>query len=124
MIRASVPIEGIYDRFRIEQVITNLFTNAIKYGDNKEVIIDIEKQDSKIKVHFRDHGLGIAEENQSRIFDRFERVNNSEVKIKGLGLGLYITKQIIEAHQGHIRVQSKLGIGSTFTVELPLHFIN
>jgi signal transduction histidine kinase len=110
---------GIWDRFRIEQVVTNLITNALRYGAEKPIRIQVCVVGDKAKLVVRDEGLGIAEENQERIFQRFERaVSGNEVS--GLGLGLYIVRQILEAHKGSIKVESKLGQGATFIVELPL----
>lgn len=111
---------GEFDAFRIEQVINNLFTNSIKYGDNKPVEIIFNKLDKFVKITFKDQGIGIDKSDQERIFNRFERVKKNEKNIKGVGLGLYVTKQIIEAHQGTIQVSSQIGTGSTFEVILPL----
>jgi signal transduction histidine kinase len=106
------------DPFRIEQVILNLVTNAVKYGDGKSVTIRIFKDQKRVFLKVEDQGPGIAPEHQERIFERFERATNS-TRTSGLGLGLYISRQIVEAHGGSIRVESKLHRGSTFTVELP-----
>jgi signal transduction histidine kinase len=105
------------DRFRIEQVVTNLITNAAKYGAGTAVDISVGVTKTGALIRVKDQGMGIALEKQSRIFDRFERAISHE-KISGLGLGLYITRQIVEAHHGKILVQSAPGEGSTFTVEL------
>jgi len=110
---------GYWDRFRIEQVVTNLLTNAIRYGAGKPILVQVQLISNKALIIVRDNGRGIAPENQSRIFQRFERAD-SKADISGLGLGLYIASQILEAHHGSIRVKSELGHGATFTVELPL----
>ncbi|HXH29823.1 MAG TPA: PAS domain S-box protein [Bacteriovoracaceae bacterium] len=110
---------GIWDRFRIEQVVTNLITNALRYGAGKPIWIQVSVAGDKAKLIVRDEGLGIAEENQERIFQRFERAASGS-EVSGLGLGLYIVRQILDAHKGSIQVKSKLGEGSTFIVELPL----
>ncbi|QQS44228.1 HAMP domain-containing histidine kinase [Candidatus Roizmanbacteria bacterium] len=110
---------GIYDKVRIEQVITNLLTNAIKYGDNKPIDVKIEKKSDRYNIIVQDRGLGIPKNMQSKIFGRFER-GNGHGNIKGLGVGLYITHQIIAAHEGKIHLKSKPGKGSTFIVELPV----
>lgn len=110
---------GLFDHFRIEQVVTNLITNAIRYGEGKEVKIKLEVQNGEALIKVQDHGMGIAPENFDVVFNRFERITSTK-GINGLGLGLYITKQIINAHLGKIRVESQLGKGSTFIVELPL----
>lgn len=117
-IKSPVLIEG--DSYRIEQVLSNLISNAIKYGENRpiDIVLDVSGESALISV--RDHGLGIDQENIERIFDRYERAITAS-EISGLGLGLYISKQIVEAHHGHLRVESQKGQGSTFTVELPMH---
>ncbi|MEA9357802.1 hybrid sensor histidine kinase/response regulator [Bacteriovorax sp. PP10] len=112
-------IIGRWDKLRIGQVITNLLTNAIRYGDGKPVKIHVRKGDEHAVVTVEDHGIGIAEENVERIFQRFERATGTEAN--GLGLGLYIVNQIIEAHDGFINVKSHLGAGSIFTVHLSLN---
>lgn len=106
------------DRYRIEQVFVNLLTNAIKYGSNNPVEVSVHQDSGKAIIIVKDNGMGIAKEMQSKIFERFERAISS-TNISGLGLGLYITKQIIDAHQGSIEVESDLKVGSTFTVKLP-----
>lgn len=113
---------GYFDRIRVEQVIGNLVSNAIKYGDGKPIAVRVSSTDETVTLQVIDHGIGIAPEDQSRIFDRFERAVNAHRRMS-LGLGLYIARSIIEAHGGSIAVQSELGKGSTFTVELPRHRI-
>lgn len=111
-------ILGHWDRVRIEQVVTNLLTNAMRYGAGKPVSVQV-KSDGKIAcITVTDHGRGIDPIHQARIFERFERVITQNA-VSGLGLGLYIARQILVAHQGHIQVSSSLGHGSQFTVHLP-----
>lgn len=112
---------GKWDKVRIEQVITNLLTNAIKYGNNKPIEVRVEKTDHKVRLIVKDKGIGIPKNLQKKIFDRFERAVANK-QYQGLGVGLYITNQIIAAHRGSIKVSSKEGKGSTFTVELPLKY--
>jgi signal transduction histidine kinase/HAMP domain-containing protein len=114
----SDDMVGNWDRVRIEQVIINLLTNAAKYAPKKPILIKLEKVNNTIKIVVTDQGPGISLENHERIFKRFERVSDKS-NIGGLGLGLYICKQIVEAHRGKIYVESIIGVGSTFTVELP-----
>lgn len=112
---------GVWDKFRIEQVIINLLTNAAKYGSGRPIIVSLGVEDSMAILSIKDFGIGIAQEDIGRIFQRFERaISKSEVS--GLGLGLYISCQIVRMHNGSIEVDSKLGEGSTFTVRLPLNF--
>ena len=111
---------GLFDRFRIEQVVTNLISNAIKYGNGKPISVHVHRlNESRVVIKVQDQGIGIAQEDLKRIFGRFERVVTMN-KISGFGLGLFIVKQILEAHEGSIHVESKLGEGSTFTLELQL----
>lgn len=106
------------DIFRIEQVVTNLLTNALKYGDGSPIHISVDAKDGKAELVVRDFGMGINKNMQDKIFERFERAISHE-NISGLGLGLYITKQIVESHHGEIRVTSELAAGSTFTILFP-----
>jgi PAS domain S-box-containing protein len=112
-------IEGNWDRLRIDQVLTNLMSNAIKYGGQKPIVISASINDNHAVIAIRDAGIGIAPENLERIFERFERANTRSSNA-GLGMGLWITQQIIQAHGGTIVAQSELGKGSTFVVRLPL----
>src|SRR5207237_650146 len=104
---------------RIEQVLTNLISNALKYGDGKPVTIEVRAEGRAAQIVVRDRGIGISPENLGRIFGRFERAVSAR-NYGGLGLGLYITRQIVEAHGGSIGVESEQGQGSAFFVELPL----
>jgi signal transduction histidine kinase len=114
------PILGVWDATRLEQVFFNLLTNAMRYGAQHPIHVgaDVDADAGRAIVWVRDHGKGIAPADQRRIFRRFERgVKTSE--ISGLGLGLYISRKIVEAHGGSLRVESPPGEGATFTVELP-----
>lgn len=113
-------ITGKWDRLRIDQVFTNILTNAMKYGNNKPVSIHVKKEKHHVLISFIDQGIGLEPEACERIFLRFEREVNF-YEISGLGLGLYIARQIVQAHGGKIWVESDgPGAGSTFFVELPL----
>lgn len=107
-----------WDSFRMDQVMENLISNAIKYGRGKPIELKIWQDKADVKISVRDHGIGISAEDQKRIFRRFERAVSSS-HFGGLGLGLYIVSQILEAHRGMITVQSEPGKGSLFTVSLP-----
>lgn len=113
------PVIGIWDEFRIEQVVANLLTNALRYGARSPIEIRVYSVGSEARVDVRDQGIGISEENQKRIFQQFERVSAKHV-VAGLGLGLFISEQIVSAHGGTITVQSAEGQGSLFRVCLPL----
>lgn len=117
-VKTEPGIKGRWDRVRIEQVLTNLLTNALKYGAGKPVEVSIERHGERARIVVRDYGLGVRPEDRARIFDRFERAVPS-ANYGGLGLGLYISKQIVEAHGGTIDVSSVPDQGATFTVELP-----
>jgi signal transduction histidine kinase len=118
IIDTGTPIPGSWDRFRIEQVVANLITNAAKYAPNAPVEIGTRKKTECVEIRVKDHGKGIRKEDQARIFDRFERAANTG-GVSGFGLGLYITRQIVELHGGRIRVESEPEKGATFVVELP-----
>lgn len=107
------------DHYRIEQVLVNLLTNATKYGAGKPVRVEVKTSSDRVQVLVTDKGPGIKEEDRGRIFQRFERAISSN-EVSGLGLGLYISRQIMEQHQGRLDVLSAPGPGSTFIVELPL----
>jgi PAS domain S-box-containing protein len=118
---AKLPyaVRGYWDPMRIEQVFVNVLTNAIKYGRGKPIRISLEKNADRVILKITDHGIGISAADSDRIFNRFERaVSPSE--FGGLGLGLFIVSQILEAHEGKITLKSKLGSGSEFSIELPL----
>lgn len=107
------------DAHRIEQVLVNLMTNAIKYSSKSDAIdISVHYSISQVKIGIRDYGIGIPPENIPHVFTRFYRVEN-DPNISGLGIGLYLSHQIIERHNGKIWVESKVGEGSTFWFTLP-----
>lgn len=110
---------GFWDSFRVEQAILNLVTNAIKYGRGQPIEISLTVHNEEAHITVSDQGIGIKPEHLERIFRRFERAVGAN-EFAGLGLGLYITKQIVEAHQGKIHVESVYGKGSTFRIALPL----
>jgi signal transduction histidine kinase/CHASE1-domain containing sensor protein len=118
-ISAPPTLIGSWDRMRLEQILVNLLSNATKYGAGKPIHVSLVREGGAAVLSVSDEGMGIAPEHQSRIFERFERAVSKQ-EISGLGLGLYIVKQILELQGGRIRVESALGQGSRFVVELPL----
>jgi PAS domain S-box-containing protein len=117
-VEAAGPQRGVWDRLRLEQVLTNLLTNALKFGSRQPVVVSVGGDSRSARVSVRDSGIGIAPEDQARVFQRFERAVPT-AHFGGLGLGLYIARQIVEAHSGTICVESVPREGTTFTVELP-----
>jgi signal transduction histidine kinase len=113
--------EGTWDRDRLEQVMNNLVGNAVKYSpDGGTVTISTRHQDDHLIVGVRDEGIGIADEDQQHLFERFYRGKAEGGSVKGLGLGLYVTRRIVEAHGGSVGVRSRRGVGSEFYFSLPL----
>jgi signal transduction histidine kinase len=117
-VSAIEPVIGRWDRDRLEQVLTNLLTNAIKFGTGKPIEVRVSGDGEWARIVVRDQGIGIAPDAATRIFNRFERAVEAR-HYGGLGLGLYITRRIVEAHHGSIRVESRPGEGATFTIDLP-----
>jgi signal transduction histidine kinase len=126
MARSPVKVEllgespkGHWDRLRMDQVISNLLTNAIKYGRGKPIELTISSDMPGTRISIRDYGPGISKADQARIFNRFERAGSIS-SFGGLGLGLYITRQIVAAHGGTIGIESEVGNGATFIIDMPL----
>ncbi len=120
IIEGDKDVEIHADRNRLEQVIINLVSNAAKYSpDSEKVIIGITKTEEGVKIAVTDFGIGIAENKIPLLFDRFYRVNESSQKYSGLGLGLYISSEIVKRHNGHINIESAEGKGSTFWFVIP-----
>lgn len=117
-LQLSPEAAGQWDRLRLDQVVTNLLSNAVKYGRGNPIQLVTEVEGACVRLSVKDGGIGIAEADLKRLFNRFERAV-SERNYGGFGLGLWIARQIIEAMGGRIQVSSQLGVGSTFTVELP-----
>jgi signal transduction histidine kinase len=112
------PAPGRYDRLRVEQVVGNLLVNAGKFGEGKPVALRVRPEGEFAVLEVSDQGIGIAAEHQARVFERFQRAVPAQ-HFGGLGLGLYVARQIVEAHGGSIEVTSAAGAGATFTVRLP-----
>ncbi|MGE8424203.1 MAG: sensor histidine kinase, partial [Sphingobacterium siyangense] len=116
----DVQIYG--DEIRLEQVLVNFLTNAYKYAAGTEkVIVDCSIEDSNVKISVIDFGIGIPEEKQGDVFEKFYRVEETSFDFQGLGIGLYICAEIIRAHHGTIAVESSGGQGATFYFTLPLN---
>ncbi|MGH7454307.1 MAG: sensor histidine kinase, partial [bacterium] len=109
------------DRDSLQEILSNLIENAIKYSpEGKTVCVHAHGAEGRVVISVRDEGVGIPAEKQKAIFEKFERIaQNKKTREKGLGLGLYIVKKLVEAQSGAIQVQSQIGVGSTFTVTLP-----
>jgi len=112
-------IRGRWDKLKLDQVVTNLVSNAVKYGEGKPIEVSLVATESTARIKVKDQGIGISEEAQQRLFQQFERAVSIR-QFSGFGLGLWITRQLIVAHGGHIAVRSAPGQGSEFTVTLPL----
>jgi signal transduction histidine kinase len=122
---AQIQLQGVsslmgrWDAPRIEQVLTSVLTNAIKYGESKPITVEITQMGQNARLTVRDEGMGIPAEDLGRIFRPFERAV-PVASHGGLGLGLYVARNFVEMHGGSIGVESTVGSGSTFTIELPL----
>lgn len=112
-------VKGFWDKVRIEQAVSNLVSNAIKYGAKKPIEVRVKKHGNYGEILIEDHGIGISKKKQKEIFGLFERGVSPE-DYKGLGVGLYITEQIVKAHNGLISVDSELSEGTKFIIKLPL----
>lgn len=117
---AEQPVIGRWSRFRLEQIVTNLLSNALKYGNGKPIEVRVLRAGDLARVLVRDHGIGIALEDQARIFEPYTRTQSGRERATGLGLGLYIAQGIVTRIGGSIRVESEPGQGASFTVDLPL----
>jgi signal transduction histidine kinase len=123
-LRVILPGEAVpvrCDPLRLEQVLTNLVSNAIKYSPGGgRIELGVERVDGEAVIRVTDHGVGIAASDQSRLFEPFRRAGLSQGTVPGAGLGLAVVRRIVDAHGGHIDVDSQPGRGSTFSVHLPV----
>ena len=117
-VEVMAGIKGTWDRSRLDQIVTNLVSNAIKYGAGKPIDVSVTRSNGDAELRVRDRGIGIAPEQQERIFGKFERAA-SQRNYGGLGLGLWITRQLVDLMHGSVRVESTPGEGATFIVKLP-----
>jgi PAS domain S-box-containing protein len=118
VVDAPASVEGAWDSAALDQVLTNLVSNAIKFGGGRPIRVTVEQERGIARVRVRDQGPGVAPEDRERVFERFER-GFSDSSYGGLGLGLWIAKQIVTAHGGRIRVEGPDAGGAEFIVELP-----
>jgi PAS domain S-box-containing protein len=116
---APEAVRARFDPLRLEQALTHVLGNAIKYGAGRPVDVVVERSADRARVVVRDHGIGLDPQERERIFERFERAVSSR-HYGGLGLGLFLARRIVEAHDGTISVESAPGEGATFAVELPV----
>jgi signal transduction histidine kinase/PAS domain-containing protein len=117
-VEAPAPVIGIWDPERLDQVLSNIVGNALKYGRGKPVVVTCRAGDDVAEIVVRDQGIGIAPEDQPRIFERFERATSDE-HYSGLGIGLWIVREIVTGHGGVVSVKSALGAGTEIAVTLP-----
>jgi signal transduction histidine kinase len=108
------------DPMRLGQVFDNLINNASKYAPGSRVVVNLMEKDDQARITVSDDGPGIEKEHLEKIFQRFYRVPETRMAVRGSGLGLYICRQIIVAHQGNITAESEMGSGTTFHITLPL----
>lgn len=118
-VKINAPVMVKWDSFRFEQVLVNLLSNAILYGNNSEIELNVSAGGGYVYIAVKDHGRGISQEKQKNIFNKFDRGSQNR-EISGLGLGLFLAREIVELHGGKITVESTLDKGSTFHVQMPI----
>jgi signal transduction histidine kinase len=111
-------VRGYWDPVRLDQVVSNLLSNAIKYGNGKPIELSLQGERDVVRLSIADHGIGIEPDRQQRLFGQFERAVSAR-QYGGFGLGLWITRRIVESMHGSIAVESRPREGSTFVVLLP-----
>lgn len=121
ILKAQLPESamGCWDRVALEQIASNLISNAIKFGAGHPVEVVVETKSEAVEFAVQDHGVGISEADRQRIFERFEQAMSGENRA-GFGIGLWLVRSVVEAHGGCIEIESALGTGSTFRVRLPV----
>ena len=117
-VEAPASLAAVCDRFRFEQILTNLLSNALKYGQGQPVEVTLQADAQSVRLSVRDHGMGIAAEDRERIFEKFERTASAR-NYGGMGLGLYISRYLAEAHGGGITVDATVGEGAAFLLQIP-----
>jgi PAS domain S-box-containing protein len=117
-LKAPRPVTGYWDRLRLDQALSNLLTNAMKFGAGEPILVEVSADGDEALLSVADRGIGIDDSDKRRIFERFQRASSAET-YPGMGLGLWITREIVEAHGGRVSVESRPGAGATFRVTLP-----
>lgn len=121
VLQANADIEFTGDRLRLEQVINNFLNNAVKYSPNgKQIIVNSKLEQDSLVVSVQDFGIGIEQQHLSQLFDRYYRIDNTAMRFEGLGLGLYISADILKRHYGSFWIESEINKGSTFYFRLPV----
>jgi PAS domain S-box-containing protein len=121
ILESSTDVEFTGDQFRLEQVMNNFLTNAVKYSPKADkVLVNCKIVHNNIVVSIQDFGIGIEENSLNKLFERYYRVDNTAMRFEGLGLGLFISSEILKRHKGNFWIDSKVGEGSTFYFSLPL----
>lgn len=110
---------GHWDEFRLSQIVINFLTNAMRYGEGRPIEVKVFQENNYAFLSVKDHGKGISREDQEKLFQRFERLKRDR-NIPGLGIGLFITKKIAEAHQGRIEIKSEPNKGAEFLFIFPM----
>ncbi len=111
------------DKERLQQVVINLLSNAVKYSPNANVVdIHMEEKNGEVTVSIKDKGIGISKENVGKIFERYYREEERATHFQGLGIGLYISYEIVQRHNGTLWAESKLHKGSTFYFKVPINY--
>jgi two-component system, OmpR family, sensor kinase len=112
------PVDGTWDHLATEQILDNLVSNAIRYGDGNPVRVEVESDPNRVEVRVIDHGIGVAPADRERIFQRFER-GPAGLRSGGFGIGLWLSSKLVQAQGGTLTLQSELDKGSTFILRLP-----
>jgi signal transduction histidine kinase len=124
VVRAAGPVRARVDPLRLEQVLANLVGNAIKHTAGGQIVVAVARRDTpegaRVRLSVRDHGEGVAPGERERIFERFHQAHLHRHYVKGLGLGLYISQQIVQRHGGRIGIETPKGAGTRFVVDLPV----
>ena len=119
VVSVTGPVSGMWDRLRVQQIVWNLLSNAVRYGAGAPIHVQVASEADRASLVVRDHGIGIADEDQARIFEPYQRGAGGKKSAGGFGLGLWIVRQLTDAMGGTIAVESRPGEGATFTVTLP-----